>query len=59
MSSGPFKQYENSRLWAAVQEMITELAVSREITVNTAPEYVVGYLCRELVARKFVAEEKR
>ena len=28
---------------------------THEIAVNTAPVYVIGYLCRELVAMKLVA----
>jgi signal transduction histidine kinase len=31
------------------------MAASHELSVNTAPEYVIEYLCRELVAKKVVA----
>lgn len=58
MQSHPFAQYQDTRLWAALEVMVTELANSREITVNTAPEYVVGYLCRELVAKKLAGAER-
>jgi hypothetical protein len=36
--------------------MLTELVASREVTINTAPEYVIDYLCRELVAKKLVLQ---
>jgi hypothetical protein len=33
---------------------LAELETTREVTVATAPEYVIGYLCRELAAKKLV-----
>jgi hypothetical protein len=49
-----FDSYRNTPLWAAVEATITELTASREVSVNTAPDYVIGYLCQELVAKKLV-----
>jgi hypothetical protein len=57
MTTRPFAPYQNTRLWAAVEAMITELTSTGEIAVNTAPGYVVGYLCRELLAKKLVVED--
>jgi hypothetical protein len=37
-----------------LESAISELAASQELSVNTAPEYVIEYLCRELVAKKLV-----
>ena len=54
MSARPFPEYRDTPLWSAVQGMVTELVASRELAVNTAPEYVIGYLCRELVAKKLI-----
>ncbi|HTJ21798.1 MAG TPA: hypothetical protein VL383_05355 [Gemmatimonadaceae bacterium] len=54
--SRPFAEYRNSRLWSAVEASITELIATREVTVNTAPDYVIGYLCRELVAKNLVVD---
>jgi hypothetical protein len=54
MSSNPFSQYRDTPLWAALEATIAELASTQEITINTAPEYVIGYLCRELLAKKLV-----
>ena len=54
MPSRPFPEYRGTPLWAAVEGIIAQLADSREISVNTAPEYVIGYLCRELVAKKLI-----
>jgi hypothetical protein len=54
MPSRRFDEYRDTTLWSAIEDMITELAATREISVNTAPEYVVGYLCRELAAKKLI-----
>ncbi len=56
MPSGPFAEYRNSRLWSALEAAITELVATHEVTVNTAPDYVIGYLCQELVAKKIVVD---
>jgi hypothetical protein len=55
MSSDRFAKYRDTPLWDAVEASIAELTSTREITVNTAPDYVIGYLCRELVAKRLVA----
>ena len=49
-------QYRHTPLWAALASAIAELTASKEISVNTAPEYVVEHLCRELVAKRLVAD---
>ncbi len=54
MPSRPFAEYRNSRLWSAVEASITELIATKELAINTAPDYVIGYLCQELVAKKLV-----
>lgn len=54
MTSRPFDEYRNSPLWKALEASIAELVTSREVSVNTAPDYVVGFLCQELVAKKLV-----
>ena len=54
MPSRPFAEYRDTPLWAAVEVIIAQLADSREVSVNTAPDYVIGYLCRELVAKKLI-----
>lgn len=50
-----FDEHRDTRLWSAIEAAITELAVTREILMNTAPEYVIAYVCSELAAKKLVA----
>ncbi len=50
-----FDDYRDTPLWSAVEKMIQELSASSEIRVDTAPDYVVGFLCRELAAKRLLA----
>ena len=51
----PFDEYRASALWTAVEETLQALIATREIAINTAPEYVVGYVCQQLSAKGLVA----
>lgn len=57
MEQRPFDEHRGTRLWKAVERTITELVASGELSMHTAPEYVYGYLCRELVAKKLIVSE--
>jgi hypothetical protein len=50
-----YDEYRNTPLWRAVQSIVAELESSGEIKIETAPEYVIGYMCRELAAKWVVA----
>lgn len=50
-----FDEYRDTPIWKAIAATITELTATREIRVDTAPDYVVGYLCRELAAKHVLA----
>jgi hypothetical protein len=52
-----YDEYRGTPLWRAVAGIVADLEASREISVGTAPEYVIGYLCRELAAKALVAPE--
>lgn len=54
MPSRPFDEYRDTPLWNAIESTMSELVSSKEIWMNTAPEYVIGFLCRELAAKKLV-----
>ena len=54
MSSRPYPQYEHTPLWHALASAIAELEATRELSVATAPDYIIGYLCRELAAKGVV-----
>ena len=54
MTARHIAEHRDTPLWVALESAIAELAASEELSVNTAPEYVIEYLCRELVAKKLV-----
>jgi hypothetical protein len=47
--SHPYEEYEGTRLWAAIADEIEALEKNHDLTLSTAPEYVVGSLCRRLI----------
>ena len=46
--------YQHTPLWAAVANTLAELQATGEVRVDTDVEYVIDYLCRELVAKNVV-----
>jgi len=50
----PFSKYQNTQLWAAVASVLSDLQASGEVRVDTAPDYVIGYFCRELDAKAII-----
>ena len=55
MTPRAFEQYRDTPLWSAVASALAELEATHEVTVQTAPDYVIGYLCQELAAKWIVA----
>ena len=53
----PYAAYEETRLWRAVAAVFADLQATEEVRVDTAPEYVIGYFCRELEAKGIVTAE--
>jgi hypothetical protein len=50
-----YDEYRGTPLWRAMATVVAELEASGEIEVRTAPDYVIGYLCRELTAKWVIA----
>jgi hypothetical protein len=53
--SHPFAEFQHTPLWRTIAAAVAELEANREIAISTAPEYVIGYLCQQLVVRHAVA----
>jgi len=51
----PYAEFRDTPLWHTLAAAVAELQATREIAVATGPDYVIGYLCQQLVARKVVA----
>jgi hypothetical protein len=47
-------QFQHTPLWAAVASMIAELQATGEVRIDTEIDYVIDFLCRELVAKRVV-----
>jgi hypothetical protein len=47
-------QFQHTPLWAAVASTLAELSATGEVKIDTEVDYVIDYLCRELVAKHVV-----
>jgi hypothetical protein len=47
-------QFLHTPLWAAVASTVAELQATGEVRIDTEIDYVIDYLCRELVAKRVV-----
>jgi hypothetical protein len=52
----PRSNYRDTPLWQAVAGALAELQTTGELKVETAPDYVIEFICRELVAKRFVTD---
>ena len=50
-----YAKYRDTPLWRALAAALADLEAGREVRLETAPEYVIGYLCQELAAKSIVA----
>jgi hypothetical protein len=48
----PYKGFEGTRLWKAVNKGISDLVENQDLNEKTQREYIVGYLCKVLIRRK-------
>ena len=47
-------QFLHTPLWAAVASTVAELQATGEVRIDTEIDYVIDYLCRELVEKRVV-----
>jgi len=52
--SHPYAAFENTPLWESIAAAIAELRENRDIELSTAPDYVIGYLCKRLAEEQVV-----
>jgi hypothetical protein len=46
--SHPYERFEGSPLWAAIEAELHALAANGDLTLTTAPAYVIGALCARI-----------
>ena len=51
----PYAEYRDTPLWRTVAAAVAALEGEGEVVVATAREYVIGYLCQQLVVRRLLA----
>lgn len=55
----PYQKYEGTALWDVIQREIEALIENRDLQLQTAPEYVIGSLCKALDDASVVTETRR
>ena len=45
----PYTKYENTEMWKRIEQLITELVDNHDIEEKTKREYIVGYICKDLL----------
>lgn len=48
----PYTAYEGSDEWTALERALTALVDNGDLSMSTAPEYVIGFLCAALQAKR-------
>lgn len=45
----PYKSYENTELWKNINRIMDDLIENQDIIETTKREYIVGYICENLI----------
>lgn len=55
----PYKKYESLNIWRSVREELEELIANHDLELTTAPEYVIGSLCKALDEAGHLSDDAR
>ena len=45
----PYKDLEKTKLWVKIEKALNDLEENKDVEIKTRPEYVIGFLCKELL----------
>ena len=49
MLNNPYLEFENTSVCAVLKKAINELEGNKDLKLTTPKEYVIGYLCKQLI----------
>lgn len=49
MPNHPYQKFAAGPLWRTIEKEIAELIANRDLSLTTAPEYVIGAMCKAIV----------
>ena len=55
----PYTDYEDTRLWKAVEKAIEDLVKNKDLEETMARPYIVGYICKSLDNSSLLSEVAR
>ena len=44
-----YVEFENTAVWTVVKKAINELERNKDLKLTTPDEYIIGYICKQLV----------
>jgi hypothetical protein len=47
--SHPYVDYESHPLWVVIEQAIDQLVENNDLTEQTPREYIVGYICKQIL----------
>jgi len=53
----PYVDLEKTPLWNTVNTAVTDLEKNQDLKLTTAQQYVVGYICKQLVEKNLTTPE--
>jgi hypothetical protein len=51
----PYAEYNDTPVWRAVAAALRDLEANQDVVLQTAPDYVIGFLCQQLAVRQLLA----
>jgi hypothetical protein len=57
MLKHPYSNFTSSEAWKIIQQSLEDLVVNNDIEIKTLPEYVIGYLVKNLSKNKLLLED--
>ncbi len=51
----PYSEYQSSKEWSILEKAINELIENEDIKLTTSPEYVMGYIAKQLFQSKSIS----
>jgi hypothetical protein len=53
----PYTEFENTPLWRVIKKAVRDLEKNQDLNLTARPEYIVGYICKQLKRRELVNSE--
>jgi hypothetical protein len=56
MQNHPYADLESTRVWVVLEKALGDLIENNDLRLTTAPEYVIGYICKQMREADLITE---